>query len=323
MKTNKVLISICFILSFSLSACSTGESTYNETGVSSPNRADDFCTIEEAEIMFEADMVYLSFEEAIELSTDVISATFVSYHEENNRFELEFEVNDVIKGSTSEETIFVSQSYVNVSVGGTDLSYVSGTYNYEPDQEYILVLVRDISPYYTHDKYVFVTDIDIPLAEGRNVYMYNEDLTKHSPLDSNANILSYVQDTVMNTTSVSREYYGHEYVDSDDLKTILAGTDYVLHVKVEELEVEGIYNDTDTFRVSIKEVLKGDLSQAELDSEIFVVVFKGDVTVGGDFFLLLHRLEEDSLIYTLSSRNSVIPVSETQEVDALHELLEQ
>lgn len=280
--------------------------------------------------VMQAEAEYLSFENVIVQCTDIIEATYVGRTENTAFSELEFTVNQVLKGGTTEDTIFVTEQMMYIELEGQDLTYLSGNYTYEVGQTYLLLLERNISIYYDHDRYMLLGDVYIPLSETAESLMYGEMLDLHS--DSGAafhsanDVLSYVETYLASMPVLYQEdfveYYGTEYVESQNPADIIACSGYVFDVEVGELLVEGVYAETETYYCTIRNILKGTLTSEELDARIYVVFFESDnVSPGDTYILMLNRADTASLVYTLSSENSVVAVEDGMEINTVEELL--
>ena len=304
-----VLIAICVI--FCLSACgsSTDQAGYADNPDNPGNPANPQPTILAA-------VEYLDFEDSLQTCTDVIIGQFVRALEYESYNELEFKVVETLKGSTSDDTIYVFEEHIGIGVVGTSYSYTSGTYNYVPGQKYLLVLERNISVYQEHDRYLQLSDIYIPLSSLSDSMIYNQDIRDHMKepykLSTEAELVSYVENIILQAEN-SRDYYGTEYSQSDDLATVISESGYILQVKVGELIVVGRFADTETYRCSLQETLQGDwsyLTKEDLDSGIVVVFPRGTVSPGGEYIVLLNKVDANSLIFVLSSRISILQMSE-------------
>ncbi len=261
---------------------------------------------------------YLSFEDALVGCTDIIEATYVKTHSHDFYDELEFRVNRVLKGATETETIFVFSELSNVEVTGTDISYVSGTYTYNKDEEYLLILEREVSVYYEHDRYRMFCDIYIPFDDAADSRMYDEDLSAYvSPqnMTSIQTLSAYIESCIEADGGQAPEFYGTAYVESDNIEDIANASDYIFAIKVGELLTEGAYNDTETYNCAIEDVLSGSLSEEEISAGILVVFFNdAGVQPGDEYIVMVNRPGETSRIYALSSRNSILSLSSKAEI---------
>lgn len=278
------------------------------------------------EIKYEADNEYLSFEEAVQRSTDIVMATFEGYHKYEHYNELEFSISKILKGETEEPTIYVFEVITSVSTTGEkDVSYTTGQYNFIPGHDYLLVLERDISVYYDHDRYTMLGEIFLPIDEDTGFYMYNEPIENHSnQLDAKIKTTGSLVDLVGDLSKSAKNdvsFYGTEYSTSEDLSEISAQSDYIVQVTIDEQIIDGVLNDTQTFSSSIKELLKGEFSAEEIEEwedTIYVVFNKGEVVPGEEYILLLNRTDPQSRLFIHSSKNSVHQITNDQDVEWIY-----
>lgn len=319
MNTNKYLmfIPLCIlcILFFFLAACNSQRDSMQ-----------NLREVPESEIRYEHETEYLSFEEAIEQCTDVIRATYVRTHQYEAYSELEFQVDEVLKGATTAETIYVFEVPKLVSLESTDVRYVSSSYIYEPGQSYLLVLERNVSIYYEHDRYNLLGDIYIPLANVSNSLMYNESLFSHAEALSitstqASNIDSYIGEVISASENVGIDYYGSSFTTSEQISDILAGSSCVYTVDVNNLMVEGELNNSETYLCTVTNVYKGELAPEEIEEGILIVFFKDSVSAGEEYLVMLNRVDENSRIYTLSSYNSIFSLDNATILSEIEEEL--
>lgn len=311
---------ILFVFILILSACSVKDVTNPQTQVVS---------LELSKPTVQAAVEYLTFEESLQRCTDIISARFMGCHDYETYRELIFDVLDVAKGRTSVETIYVLEQHLISHVIDTDISYISGAYEYEKGSDYLLVLERNVSIYQEHDRYVQLSDIYIPLSNVSESLIYSQKLDEHmkdsTKLSSTDELISYVKEIAQHAES-SVDYYGTSYCESHDIKTVVEASDYIFHVKIGELIAIGRYTDTETYHCSIQDYLYGDLSylsSQDLDAGIFVVFPKGEVSPNEEYLVLLNKVDEYSLIFNLSSKISCIPMSEESTVSTIEYLINE
>ena len=149
------IMPILLVLLLMLSACGT-QNAKNQTPKADGNAMH--------EPVAQAVVEFLTFEDALQRCTDIIRARFVGCHNYETYRELEFDVLEIAKGSTTVKTIYILEQFSTVSVLNTDMLYTSGIYEYEIGAEYLLVLERNVSIYQEHERYVQLSDIYIPLS---------------------------------------------------------------------------------------------------------------------------------------------------------------
>ncbi len=256
-------------------------------------------------------VIELTFEDALRACTDLIRAEYVERHDHNGSYELEFRVLEVLKGATEAQTIFVYGDNVRVGPANTD-----GSYPYEKGLEYLLVLERKVSVYQEHDVYLQLGDIYIPLDNYNASMMYHQALKAHAEdadlPASETDFFSYVRQTAAEGKN-EKPYLGTDYCRSEDLTEVLAESPFVLQVKVEELLIAGRQKDRETYWCSVQKRLRG-----ETPDGLWVVFPYGAVEIGGEYLMLLNRSSDDSLIYTMTSRVSMIPLTDTASVQTVY-----
>lgn len=287
---------------------------------------------DEIEVQQEAEAEYMSFEEALSSATDVLTGKFVSYTTVSDEVvytELEFEVEEVLKGETDSEVIYVFEVPTLVSFSDMEESYLTATYDYTVGESYLLVLSRRVSVYYEHDRYYQEGEIYIPLSEPTDSMMYTQPLTLHNTsglsLADEEDLLSSIEGILVSVAAEdnteSSAYFGSAYIDSEDISELAAASDYVFSVQTVELLVEGVYAQTETWICKIETLYKGDISESVLSGRIYVVFFSGQVSAGEEYIVMASRSGPDSLIFTLTSENSVISCEDTSAISMLEETL--
>lgn len=314
MKQIKILLAAFLTLSI-LGACAPSQSVQVESSLP----GDRIRVIPQAEI------VYQTFEETVADCTDIIRGRFVTEHEYDEYSELEFTVLEVCKGQTQSDSIFVMNCPKQATIEGTGYSYLTDSNVYEEGQDYLLVLDRTSSVYYEHDRYTQPGDIYIPLTTSESCTMYGQDLSVHSEIDMSsvsADIYTEVENVIASIPSTASEtglVGSTEFIDTDSISETADFAGYIFRVQVGELYVSGKYNGTETFRCSIEEIYRGNLTGEEKSAGILVPFFSGTAQEGDEFLLLLTRAGETSKVYTFSSRVAAIRVEDTAAVETVLE----
>ena len=289
-----------------------------------PITNDEFSSQQEPveEILYEEEREFLTFDEAVERSTDVVIATFIEERSYNGYKEQEFRIKKVLKGATTASTIYVYTTPAYVTLENTDITYTSGKNVYEAKAKYLLVLERHVSVYNEHDRYLPLGDIYMPIKQLEESKMYGQPLTDNSTLSaitSSTDTLKYIE-TLAADSAGSVPFYGKEYAESDDLDEIADCATHILHVKVNSLLAKGASGDRETYRCYVKESLKGSVAE----NNIFVVFFPGQVEEGKEYIVLVSRSGDTSLVFTLAAKqNSVIAADDAESVSAVSALAEQ
>lgn len=95
----------------------------------------------------------VTFDQAIAISSCAVNAEFVQYYDMGWYVEYEFKVNEVLYGDVPYSTIFVFSMAGNSSVE-TDYSYSLGEDKYTENESYILIMMKNKSIFYEHDRYI-------------------------------------------------------------------------------------------------------------------------------------------------------------------------
>ena len=91
-------------------------------------------------------------------------------------------------------------------------------------------------------------------------------------------------------------------IESIDEKLIIDESDVIIKVKIGDL-----YSSTDlvdVFACGVLQTIKGEVNTTS-ENEILVPFFKDTVMQGEEYVVCLHAESNDTLVYTLSSKNSV------------------
>ena len=272
---------------------------------------------ESPELMGQMDGLYYDFEEAIDSATDIVKAKCIDIsfstidHPEKV---YEFQVEERFLGEDTTDTIFVYCYYkYRVSLGNHDkgYSFMFDT-SYETGETYYLILRRDVSVYYEHDHYRDKSaQIKIPANNIHNSTMYQEPLTEHSDisiLESEQDFENYIVNYLESHPNPDRPLYsGIDYVKSDDLETIVNDSDFVMKIKVGEIEHE--FNDNIAFyNCTVTSCLKGDVEE---DSRIIVKFVKKDVLKGWTYIVTATEsisTDKSSRCFMYSAKDSVYSI---------------
>ncbi len=275
-----------------------------------------------------ADVAFQSFDEAVTGATDVLTAQFRQYHEYGKYTELEFTVKKSFKGETTARTIYVLETVSDVGLWGgpESFDYTAGRHNFVRGHEYLLILSRRVDVNYDHDRYQLVGELFIPLEDAIEPHMYGRPLREVPGAledEDDAVTTESVQERVLALCEASRDttpaYHGTMPILSEELSVVADASSHVLLVTVEELIAEGVAS-ADTYSCTVREVLKGEISQLpSWKNRIFVTFRRGEAAIGGDYLLLLDRLGENSKMFEYSSaKASVHPVTSEAEKEALY-----
>lgn len=263
----------------------------------------------------------MTFTEVLEEIDCAAVGKLVSYesHAQTDGYtEYTFEVTDVWRGE-AEDTIHVFSAAEMVSVEGTENSYETGNNIYSVGEEYVLIMSKLDSLFYEYPHYGFYADVYIPVNDTSKSTIQGRPLEEVSGLN-----ISAIKTLIQNTNAKMSDSTQNEqnYTTATDLPTILQETDLVLEVKVTELFVESEYANSNTYYCDVLNVLKGgSVTKSEERGDIMITLMKGSVEIGETYVVLVNQVGEDSLIYTQSSTNSVIPSNDTETINEIQSLI--
>lgn len=307
LKNNKIFILTLFLLC-ALILCSCFSQNNNNTQNI------------EYDISVNASLKYTTFEEYLSLATNIVSATYTGNYTTTDAYQdLVFTPISQIKGNNLVEDFHI-RIYHNKTtfINGTNISYTSSPTLYTAGETYILVLERRISVYQPYDIYLPLGNIRI--VDSANATMYNNaDIAVHSnskdAVSAAPSIVSYINDYVKNDTHIAQPT-GREHIRSTDLNNIVSGSSIIAKVTPIKYVGGSQNNDTDRYLCTVDSVIKGDLSQ-----ETVTIIFISDtVTVNSQYVVMIEQLGT-STFYTLSSRNSVYPVNNSDIVQQVEEAM--
>ena len=266
------------------------------------------------------ELMYRTFEEQVAECTDIIRGRFVAEYTHETYSELEFTVQKVYKGDTQEDTIYVMRYPKYATIENREYSYITDSNEYEKGQDYLLVLDRDSSVYYEHDRYTQPCDIYIPITENKEYTMYGEVLELHSENDMQVESYAGVEEIIANTPAVQSDRTLVEdtpFIKTDSVIETADSAEYILLVKADSFYHKGETNGTETYLCSIQKVYRGNLTDDEVSKDIYVPFICGDVEEGDEILLLANRCGEKSLVYALASRVGAVHTEDSETVHAV------
>ncbi len=111
-------------------------------------------------------------------------------------------------------------------------------------------------------------------------------------------------------------FTGTDYCRSEKIDAVVAASPFILQIRVEELLIGGQRQDRETYWCTVEKPLRG-----QPQAGIWVVFPYGMATVGGQYLALLDRSSDQSLIYTMTSRVSIIPLEDQGRVNEVLQYL--
>lgn len=281
------------------------------------NTQESFNTVESEE-------EYVSFEKAIELSDCAVNAEYITYIDNGDYVEYEFKVNNVLYGDVPDSNIYLFSMKGTAHVEEIESTYDIGDNKYTVGDEYILVMEKNSSLFYDHDRYMLIGEMIIPVDNTNESVMYDQPIKTESKaiLNSSTNIVKYIQDIKKSdaNTESSDEL---SYTKSNDMKTMISEADYVLELTVESLEVEGLVHNGNTYSCSSITVLKGDSLVKDEAGKILVTLLKDSVEIGNKYIVMVNKVDENSTIYTQVAEKSVIPVGDVAATGEVTSIIEE
>jgi len=239
--------------------------------------------------------IKLTFEEMIGYSTHIVTAMFVGPEKVDNLDVLRFTIVDVMKGQLENETIFVIAP--DYDYDGTIIEL-----RYFPGETYTLFLERNTSLYYSSDRYVCLS-------------VSEKDKTDE---EKTRDILRRYADGSLTLGIEIPDEYGSGFTMSDDIADILRVSSDIHEIEVLSVFVESTHAPTTVYNCRINRTMLG----SPESSEILIVFFNDSVEINGEYIVLLVQVDEGSLIYNLSSKNSVYTLQEAAKIPELAVFLE-
>lgn len=268
-----------------------------------------------------AEMQYLYFEDLLGDVTDVIEGNFVSLTEEGGVYYYEF--NDVksLRGKGTDSTIMVQSVPADYSIIGTDIQFSTYDIDYESGRSYLLLLSRHSSVYTEGEVFSFVNDsLIIPLDTFSSSFSTLKEMSLYGRALSNqfknhdtnlaveqGNMKEFVLEKIQGNP-LSNE---NDYIISTNVSDILAMSEYVLVVKIDELFMESYTKDRITYCCSVEEVIKGLLNKQDIK-----ITFPIDeVEIGNSYIVAVNELQGTGANYfVMSSKNSIYDLNQYESI---------
>jgi len=315
----KTISALLFLLlAFILSACSTGvvtESTDMRQNIPPPPPTTSMSVI------------YITFEEALLRSTDVVIAQYVGHRPFGETLtEFQFTVLDRILGYAA-DTIFVYTSNRHVSISddpGRVSYYNRGELSFTHGTNYLLPLEKLRGSHgKTHDDgFLFIHNLVINLEDPTESTMYGESLSLHvsgvAPAEMNftnnnvmrSDIISFVRDFTANNTLARIP------IRSEDIEDIIHGSPHVLVVEVNEpfrlvaQQATRDWVETDIYNVTVLQTLKGDFNAG---NSLLMIFLAYTVQPGERHIIAIEPVDTRGL-YQFTSRNSLFHMNQLTEI---------
>lgn len=271
-------------------------------------------------------------EDVVRESDCVVTATFGGYvFDSDFYYELKFHVDEAHRGATEAGSdIMVLVPPINkvesrYNEDDDSLTYCFDEYNFVEGSSYLLVLDHEKSVYLDHDRYTMILNTYIPMDTDVGMYMQFEPLSERVADDdvaeaiteSSASARSTVFDYVMSLCDESDPPVDNDppFTLSTDMNDIIETSECVLKIEVDSINNHSFTQNTDQCVCSVLGVEKSDSD--EPSGQIYVKFFGDTVAEGEQYYILANRVGPQSLVFVLSSRNSVIPVDDETAVQEL------
>ena len=281
-----------------------------------------------------AQVIPMTFEEIISCATHIVTAKYtgeMSISRNGHYKYLKFQPISSIKGEITDDYIYVScfAGFFQIETEEREIvsSYSGDEYaeGYRTGEEYLLVLEKHISVFYDFDRYVPVGSLFVPKILTKDATMYGRGLSEQTGIktEESSAFRYYVEELIPellnNDSSEKSDHVGPDFVRSSNTEDIISQSEYIFNVTV--LKKNGDYsNNNSGYDCRIDEQIKGRTSDEIID----VHTFPDALTEGEQYLVCLSLVgPEGSILYAVSSRNSVYPASDTAIRDQVDRILSQ
>lgn len=244
----------------------------------------------------------LTFEELILRSDVAIVGEYVGMIEHESYIEKKFKVKECLYGDVTDSEIYL---YSNIGTGHIteiDYTYEYGADVYEVGMDYILIMEKNQSVMYDHDRYMLAADVF--LCENNNEYsLYSQSIdipTETAVKEFICSIYNSVSHPAVVNVPVSYE---------NEIQEMVGESEYVGTVRILELVNEGKVHNGNVYRCTVESLSKGSNLNTYDDGTILIVILKNTVEIDNNYIIGFSPVDEGSLIYTQSTDTSVYNVS--------------
>ena len=258
---------------------------------------------------------YMSFEELITASTDVIKGKCLGCEEQENYVIYTFEVLERYAGEDTQEPIHVYVPFRAISVAESDISYPTTDITYQTEKSYYLILERTIDVYAEHDRYINVGgNIYLPAFNLEDSSLYGQTITTHSKaanLTNEKELLSHITSVLSQRPSTdTKQYWGTKYITSNDTNKIIAESTHVLKVQIDTDITGRSIEDRNVFVCTVLSSLKGDVTP---NTAVSIVFPKNAVKIGDHYIVALYELPNNTpRHFVFSAKNSLFQVQQEE-----------
>lgn len=258
-----------------------------------------------------AQMTYAApkfLEEAISDSYTILMGTFIGSYkssEIDNLSYYEFTVSECLKGSIPANEIITVEAY-------DEVIFIDNKSFYEKGEDYIILLSK-FESVYIGDNYMPNGNFLISVEKGSIKEIYQKG-TEYE-LEDNYTVSKFK--TLLKTSLDKTDSYGaalgNKYTTSTKADEIAKYSDLIIEAKViENISPEGSgKNGVGIYSIEILDVKKGTCTG--LDA---IYMFKDKVIIGDKYlFMLSYPSTKFEEAYSISSKNSCIPISDTEKYE--------
>lgn len=252
-------------------------------------------------------MKLLSFEDLVAMSDSAVLGEYISTDAYENYVEHRFKVESVYFGDINDEEIYLFSNIGTAHVMETDYEYSLTACPYEVGKKYILIMSKNVSIMFPHDRYVTGAQLvicpeddlysmysaPIQTAEGKDIVDYLSELPN-----------AYAPSMV---TAAAAEY-------GSAMEKAVSEAGFTAKVSVDGLYFEGEIHNGNTYLCSIDEIYKGGELVYREDGKILLVILKNTVEVGKKYIVCFSQVGPDSLVYKQQTIDSVYEASDDAEM---------
>lgn len=262
------------------------------------------------------DMSYFTFEESMDIATNIVLAEYVGKEDKGHYCEFLFNIEKQYKGNLTENYLYVYCRKAEVNVAEKGYSYNSLP-NYVEGKSYVLLLERSISVYNEHDHFLPISGTLLPAdnlndlrIHGRQPLLSHSSMTK-SDIKTFQRFESYITKRVKASSLPGKEYSGMPYIKSNDIETIVKESDYIVRLKP-KTQGDVLADATVICECELIKQYKG-----KIDKELIEVkFFKNTVDIDSEYIVAMTETVVTDL-YVLSSKNSVMGVDKENQILSL------
>lgn len=240
----------------------------------------------------------LTLEESILRSNSAIIGEYIDTIQHDNYIEHIFKVKEWLYGQTEEDEIYLYSNIGTGHISDINYSYQSDEQVYEKGKEYVLIMECFTSLMYDHNRYML--NADLLLNETDKEYsMYSR------PIDIPDGVLlkDYIYD-VYNTIPHQKDIH-MDVIYDNEYDEMIEKSDYIGKVTILGLELEGRVHNGNTYKCRVESLVKGDSINKYDDGSVLIVLLKDRVSVGESYIIGFNKIDEESLIYTQSTKTGV------------------